>query len=60
VNEVLAWNADAHGSAISVSVDEGVIILEASVSTTHDRMQVYIVVGNCRGVIDIINEIRVL
>ncbi|MFN2235652.1 MAG: BON domain-containing protein [Anaerolineales bacterium] len=48
------------GSAVKVSVKDGIVRLKGSVPTSHDRMQALIVVGNCRGVIDIINEIRVL
>jgi osmotically-inducible protein OsmY len=47
-------------SGIKVSVMGGIVRLKGSVSTAHDRMQAYTVAGNCRGVIDIINEIRVL
>ena len=48
------------GSAIKVSVKDGIVLLKGSVPASHDRMQAFTVVGNCRGVKDIINEIRVL
>jgi osmotically-inducible protein OsmY len=48
------------GSDIIVSVKDGVVRLKGSVPTSHDRMQALTVVGNCRGVKDISNEIKVL
>jgi osmotically-inducible protein OsmY len=48
------------GSAIKVSVTDGIVRLIGSVPTSLDRIQASIIVGNCRGVIDIINEIKAL
>jgi osmotically-inducible protein OsmY len=48
------------GRGIKISVKDGIVRLKGFVSTSHDRMQAYTVAGNCRGVIDIINEIKAL
>jgi osmotically-inducible protein OsmY len=47
------------GKNIKVSVRDGIVRLKGSVPNSRDRMQAYTVAGNCRGVIDIINETRI-
>jgi osmotically-inducible protein OsmY len=48
------------GQHIKVSVQEGTVSLKGSVNNGQDRIQAITICANCRGVVDIINKLKVL
>ena len=59
IQTALSNSPGVDGSEIKVSVHDGIVTLKGFVPSWHDRMQAFNVVSNCRGVVDIFNEIAV-
>ncbi len=58
--EVLSWNADIHGLAISVLVTEGVVTLDGTVASYWQRNRAEKLVSDLLGVVEVINQLIVI
>jgi osmotically-inducible protein OsmY len=60
VTRVLGWNNEIHSMAISVSVHDGVVTLEGTVTTYWQRQKAERLVSDLLGVVDIKNKLLVI